>query len=95
MIAATPRFLPAHSNLADLLRNPGALEKALSHYAQAVPTGPPNPRFHNGWSLALLMSGRAKDAIVQFEKAIELAPSYSEAQSNLRRARVSAGEGKK
>ena len=95
VIAENPTFFHSHYKLADLLRNQGDLEKALSHYAQAVATGPPNPRFHNSWGLALLMSGRAKDAIVQFEKAIELAPNYSEAQSNLRRARVSAGEGKK
>ena len=95
VIEQDPKFFHSHFMLADLLRTQGDLDGALPHYAQAADTGPPNPRVHNNWGLTLLMLGRAKDAASQFEKALELAPEYSEAQINLRRAQMRAGEGKK
>ena len=84
----------SHFMLAELLRSQGNLVESLPHYAEAVASGPPNPRVNNHWGLALLMLGRNKEAAEQFEQAIALAPEYAEAKSNLRRA-TSASDGKK
>ena len=87
-------FFHSHFMLAELLRSQGNLVESLPHYAEAVASGPPNPRVNNHWGLALLMLGRNKEAAEQFEQAIALAPEYAEAKSNLRRA-TSASDGKK
>ena len=92
VIDQDPKFFPSHSMLANLLRSRGDLAESLPHYAQAVASGPPNPRVHNNWGLALLMLGRSSDAVIQFEKAVDLAPEFAEAKSNLRRAKVAVGD---
>jgi tetratricopeptide (TPR) repeat protein len=94
VLATDSKLFQSHHLLANLLRDSGALERALKHYAWADQFGPPQPRVHNDWGIALMRFNQPTEAIAQFEKAVEIAPEFPEAQTNLRRAKSSVSRNK-
>ena len=54
-----------------------------------------NPRYaqaYNNLGVALLNQGRARDAVLQLDRAIGLAPGYAKAHGNLSRALARRGQ---
>lgn len=94
VLATDKKLFQSHHLLANLLRDSGELERALKHYAWADQFGPPQPRVHNDWGIALMRFNQPTEAIAQFEKAVQIAPEFPEAQTNLRRAKYSASRNK-
>ena len=94
VLATDRKLFQSHHLLANLLRDSGELERALNHYSLAVQFGPPQPRVHNDWGIALMRFNQPTEAVAQFEKAVQIAPEFPEAQTNLRRAKYSASRNK-
>lgn len=61
----------------------GKVSLGLSSLRQAAEIEPRNPLYHNAVGAVLLNIGRYADAQVEFEKAVELDPTYSDAYHNL------------
>ena len=61
----------------------GRISLGLSSLRQAVEIEPRNPLYHNAVGAVLLNIGRYADAQVEFQKAVELDPTYADAFHNL------------
>jgi tetratricopeptide (TPR) repeat protein len=70
-------FAMAHSALGDLARAAGDTATSLLEYDLAVQLRGEDPFLRLHYGNALLAAGRAEDAAVQFEKAVELEPFYA------------------
>ena len=68
--------------IATAARN-AAYGSALSIYAATVRDRPLNPWAHNNYGFALGDAGRAREAIGEFERALELKPDLADAHYNL------------
>jgi superkiller protein 3 len=53
----------------------------------AVRLDPANAEAYNALGVALAKAGRIGEAMVQFSRAVELAPDFAAARQNLERAR--------
>ncbi len=72
----------AHLNLAIALTRSGSFAEAESHYRKALPANP-TAETHNGLGFALDRQGRTDEAVVEFERAIEIDPQFTPAYNNL------------
>lgn len=61
----------------------GRISLGLSSLRQAVEIEPRNPLYHNAVGAVMLNIGRYADAQVEFQKAVELDPTYADAFHNL------------
>jgi Tfp pilus assembly protein PilF len=61
----------------------GRISLGLSSLRQAVEIEPRNSLYHNAVGAVLLNIGRHADAQVEFQKAVELDPTYADAYHNL------------
>ena len=64
----------------------------LSSLRQAAEIEPQNPLYHNAVGAVLLNIGRFPDAQVEFQKAVELDPTYADAFHNLGSAYAEQGK---
>jgi tetratricopeptide (TPR) repeat protein len=74
-------FYPARASLARLSlreRNEAATAAAVSQLAEAVAIAPEDGVMHYEYANALLASGNAEQAIVQYRRAIELEPYFAD-----------------
>ena len=79
----TPHVPAIHVNLANSLAAAGRFSEAAEKYAELVGQEPNNPALINNYGVALYKSGRTEDSIVQFRKALEIAPGLKDAQESL------------
>ena len=91
-VTADPNFSEAYRQWGNLLRHLGQLKEAIERYESALQADPTNVRVHNDWGEVLTMQGQMEAAIAQFRQALELAPDYSAARENLRRAEMAVGK---
>ena len=61
----------------------GRISLGLSSLRQAVEIEPRNPLYHNAVGAVMLNIGRFPDAQLEFQKAVELDPTYADAFHNL------------
>ncbi|MFO0433439.1 MAG: tetratricopeptide repeat protein [bacterium] len=54
-----------------------------TYFRRAINLMPDNPEFHNNYGVLLRRSERAREAFVEFQRAVELNPRYLEALRNL------------
>jgi tetratricopeptide (TPR) repeat protein len=66
-------------------------DSALTIWQDTVEKCPNNPRAHNGLGLALMQTGKVREAIGQYEQALRLKPDSAEAHNNLGIALEQAG----
>lgn len=89
-----PEFGPAWYDLgvAELeLHNPAAAVESLRRAVELMVRSPDFPQALNNLGAALLATGRADEAALQFQRALELRPDYVSARVNLGRALAKAG----
>ncbi|MGH7399093.1 MAG: tetratricopeptide repeat protein [Candidatus Rokuibacteriota bacterium] len=70
----------------------GQIPLGLSSLRQAVEIEPGNPLYHNAVGAVMLNIGRFADAQVEFQKAVELDPTYADAYHNLGSAHAEQGK---
>jgi tetratricopeptide (TPR) repeat protein len=63
-----------HVNLGNLLREIGRIDEALQHYEMALALGFEEVNFLVNYGVALVMKGRAPEALLTWERALEQAP---------------------
>lgn len=66
----------------------GNLPRAAEIYRQLLASDPQNSVAANNLGVALIQQGLSVEAVGLFEKAVRLRPDYSEAQENLKNARL-------
>ena len=82
----------AHLILADLLREQGDIDEALTHYEQTVRLFPSGELGHTRFALALAAAGRPDRAIVEWRQSIRLSPAYWPARVGLADALLATGD---
>ncbi|HEY7652631.1 MAG TPA: tetratricopeptide repeat protein [Methylomirabilota bacterium] len=70
----------------------GRVSLGLASLRQAAEVDPQNPLYHNAVGAVLLNVGRFPDAQVEFQKAVELDPTYADAFHNLGSAYAEQGK---
>jgi len=93
VIAIQPDMAQAHVNLANILRERGALQMAIQHYEAAKALGGANAETLCNYGIALVTLGRGAEAERAWEEALTLRPEPSLAaglRSNLARLRGGA-----
>ena len=70
---------------AEIQKAQGAIQTAdqLFHYRRALRLCPNNPAYHNGLGEIYLSLSRREDAKYEFEKALEVDPTYQAAKDNI------------
>jgi tetratricopeptide (TPR) repeat protein len=63
----------------------GQVEKAITHWKQAVQIDPHYADAHYNLGVALERTGNVGDAIEQYEQTLRIKPDYAEAQKKLAR----------
>jgi Flp pilus assembly protein TadD len=70
----------------------GRVEEGIARYRMALQLQPDNPTIHNLLGVAELQRGQAKQALEHLNKALSLAPAYSDARNNRGAAYASLGQ---
>jgi tetratricopeptide (TPR) repeat protein len=83
----------AYASLGDIMLETGRLQEAVTLYRQALSFSntdgvgsSAHAHTHNSLGLALEQQGNLEAAIAEFQQAVTLDPSFTEAQTNLREA---------
>lgn len=79
-----PNLTVFRVNLANLLVRRGLHEEAMGHYVELLKTNPDNAMFHCNYGVTLYFMGRNEQAILEFQRALELVPGLKDAQENLK-----------
>ena len=79
----TPHVPAIHVNLANALAAAGRFTEAGDKYKELLGKEPGNPALMNNYGVALYKQGRKDEAIVQFKKALEIAPNLKDARESL------------
>ena len=90
-IRLNPNHAAAHYELANALQAANRLAEAIAAYQRAL-SFEENARaavVHNDYGVALALSGRVQEAIVQFTEALKLQPDDIDTRNNLQRAQMS------
>jgi tetratricopeptide (TPR) repeat protein len=90
VIAQRPRFADAHSELGDVLRGSGQLDRALRHLKIAVRIEP-NAENRLRLAIALVRAGRGRQAAVQLREVLRRDPGNARAHSELAEAFAQTG----
>ena len=78
-----PKYAPAHSNLANMLRELGQLNAAEASYIKAIMLKPDSAEAHSNLGVTLQELGRLNEAEASFRRAVSLKPNFAEAHNNL------------
>jgi len=78
-----PSFAMAHRDLGIILLQKGRFGEAATHLEQAVALGLAHPRLYNFLGIAYSRTGRYKDAVTVYTKALDQEPDFAEAHLNL------------
>jgi Tfp pilus assembly protein PilF len=79
----TPHVPAIHVNLANALAAAGRFGEAGDKYKELINKEPGNPALINNYGVALYKQGKKDEAIVQFRKALEIAPNMKDARESL------------
>jgi Tfp pilus assembly protein PilF len=79
----TPHVPAIHVNLANALAAAGRFGEAGDKYKELIDKEPGNPALINNYGVALYKQGKKDEAIVQFRKALEIAPNMKDARESL------------
>jgi Flp pilus assembly protein TadD len=79
----TPHVPAIHVNHANSLAAAGRFDEAARKYAELLEKEPNNPALINNYGVALYKSGKTPESIVQFRKALAIAPGLKDAQESL------------
>jgi len=79
----TPHVPAIHVNLANALAAAGRFPEAGDKYKELLDREPGNPALMNNYGVALYKQGKKDEAIVQFKKALEIAPNLKDARESL------------
>ena len=83
-VRINPDYAEAHGNLAiALAQTPGREAEALPHFETSLRLDPSLATIHFSYGATLEKAGRARDAIGQYQQALQLRPDYLEAENNL------------
>src|SRR5581483_9984079 len=82
-LAIQPSFAMAHRDLGMILLKKGEFADAARHLEQAASLGLSRPQLFNFLGIAYSRTGRYRDAIQVYGKALEKEPEYAEAHLNL------------
>ena len=82
VLSKNPQSHRAHYNLGSDLVVQGSLEKAISHYSEAIRIKPNYARAHNNLGVALEGQGRLEEAIDHYHEALRIRPDFAEAHYN-------------
>ncbi len=78
-----PRYLEAHINLGNALKEQDALADSIDAYRQALALNPSHADIHNNLGVVLKEQGHIHEAISSYGRAIKLKPIHIEARNNL------------
>jgi protein O-mannosyl-transferase len=73
----------AHSNLARSLFQEGDLERAVSHYREAIRINPIYPNHYSNLGAVLVHQGKMEEAMIQYRKTLDLNPRHAGALFNM------------
>jgi tetratricopeptide (TPR) repeat protein len=73
--------LKARINLANLLRQEGRLDEAITQYRQAIRLQPRHAKAHYNLALTLQLIGNLEEALMHAETAAKHEPSFAEYQN--------------
>ena len=79
----TPHVPAIHVNLANALAAAGRFREAAAKYKELLDREPNNPALINNYGVALYKQGLKDESIVQFRRALELAPNLKDAKESL------------
>jgi tetratricopeptide (TPR) repeat protein len=91
-IGASPDFLPARLELAEMLLRTGDFDGATEELHAALRLDSNNPGTHYGLGLIHLQKGEIEDAVDEFRKALALRLHYLEAKKSLAEALTLQGK---
>jgi choline-sulfatase len=78
-----PGFAMAHRDLGIILLQKGRYAEAAIHLEQAATLGLAHPRLYNFLGIAYSRTGRYRDAVKVYTKALDQEPNFAEAHLNL------------
>lgn len=79
-----------HSSLGNALARKGLLNRAMSHYLQALRLNPAKAAdIHNNMGAAFLVKNRIKEAKAHFDQALEIDPGHVDALRNIKKISAS------
>jgi tetratricopeptide (TPR) repeat protein len=81
-LSAEPNYAEAHNNLGAVLLRQGRFEEAIAHHSAAVRLKPEYLYYFN-LANAQMDAGKAADAVANYQQALRLNPSSSQAHHNL------------
>jgi Tfp pilus assembly protein PilF len=79
----TPHVPAIQVNLANALATAGRFAEAADRYEELLKVETNNPALINNYGVALYKQGRKEESIVQFRRALELAPGLEDARQSL------------
>ncbi|MFM8433932.1 MAG: tetratricopeptide repeat protein [Planctomycetia bacterium] len=79
----TPHVPAIHVNLANALAAAGRFPEAAGKYKELLDREPGNPALINNYGVALYKQGKKEESIVQFRRALEIAPNLKDARESL------------
>jgi Flp pilus assembly protein TadD len=79
----TPHVPAIKVNLANALASAGRFGEAGDNYRDLLEREPNNPALINNYGVTLYKMGKKEEAIVQFKKALEIAPNLKDARESL------------
>jgi len=87
----SPSELYLTERMATVLLQQGNAVDAEASFRKSIPQDPENPEMRDGHGLSLLMLGRAKEALAEFDKALQISPRGAYL-NNRGAARMSLGD---
>ena len=87
-----PRSAAAHAELGILCELGGRPEGALSHHRDAHRLAPGDPRYLNNLAFALVIRGKAREAVPLLEEALRVEPASPRLRNNLGFAHAATGD---
>jgi len=87
VVATKPEWNEGHKRLARMLQEKGALAEAVLHYERAAQLAPGDVSLCNTLGAVLGTLRRNEEAVVWFQRALDLDPNYDKARANLAQIR--------
>jgi tetratricopeptide (TPR) repeat protein len=92
MLEADPHNTALHNGVALLHATVGNLDRAATHFADALRDNPDSPSAHYNLGMALLLQGKHDEAEGYFAKALSLDPNYAQGHDGLGQVRQRQGK---
>ena len=87
VVATKPEWNEGHKRLAPMLQEKGALAEAVIHYERAAQLAPGDVSLYNTLGAVLGSLRRYEEAVIWFQRALDLDPNYDKARVNLAKIR--------